>query len=146
MEPARAAGRQNDDLCLRDHQLLRLHVEQDRAGAVAVFILNQLDGGREVDDLDAAVEHFIAQRAHDLRAGIVLGRVHALAGRAAAVRRDHRAVGGLVKFHAEVREPLDGLRRLGDEFVEQILLRGKMTAAIGVEEVLRGESFGLSAA
>ena len=138
VEPARAAGRQNDDLRLRDHQLLRLHVQKNCAGAVAVLILEQLDGGREVDDLDAAVEHFIAQRAHDLRAGIVLGRVHALAGRAAAVRRDHRAVGGLVKFHAEVREPLDGLRRLGDELVEQILLRGKMAAAIGVEEVLRG--------
>ena len=92
----------------------------------------------KVDDGNAAVEDLVAQRAHDLRAGIVLGCVHTLAGRAAAVGGDHGAVGRLVKLHAESGQPLDGLRRLHDEFIQKILLRGKMAAAVGVEEVLGG--------
>ena len=103
---------------------------------MAVFVLDELDGGGEVDDGDAAVEDLVAQRAHDLGAGIVLGRVHALAGGAAAVGRDHGAVRRLVKFHAEPGQPLDGLRRVHDELVQKILLRGKMAAAVGVEEML----------
>ena len=103
VQPPRAAGGEDDGLRLRDQQLLRLHVQKNRTGAMAVFVLDELDGGGEVDDGDAAVEDLVAQRAHDLRAGIVLGRVHALAGGAAAVGRDHGAVRRLVKFHAELR-------------------------------------------
>ena len=136
VEPPCAAGGKNDGLCLRDQQLLRLHVQQDRARAAAVFVLDKLHGGGKVDDGNAAVEDFVAQRAHDLRAGIVLGCVHTLAGRAAAVGGDHGAVGCFVKFHTEPGQPLDGLRRVHDELVQKILLRGKMTAAVGVEEVL----------
>ena len=69
---------------------------------MAVFILDEFDGGGKVNDGNAAIENLVAQRAHDLGAGIVLGRVHALAGRAAAVGGDHGAVGRFVKLHAEL--------------------------------------------
>ena len=81
---------------------------------MAVFVLDELDGGGEVDDGDAAVEDLVAQRAHDLGAGIVLGRVHALAGGAAAVGGDHRAVRRFIKLYAKDGQPLNGLRRFGD--------------------------------
>ena len=138
VEPSCAAGGENDGLRLRDQQLLRLHVQQDRARAMAVFILDELDSRGKVDDGNAPVQNLVAQRAHDLRAGIVLGCVHTLAGRAAAVGGDHGAVGRLVKLHAESGQPLDGLRRVHDELIQKILLRGKMSAAVGVKEVLGG--------
>ena len=103
---------------------------------MAVFILDEFDGGGKVNDGNASIENLVAQRAHDLGAGIVLGCVHALAGRAAAVGGDHGAVGRFVKFHTEPGQPLNSLRRVHDEFIQKILLRGKMTAAVGVEEVL----------
>lgn len=45
-------------------------------------------------------------------------------------------VGRLVKFHTEPGQPLNSLRRVHDEFIQKILLRSKMAAAVGVEEVL----------
>ena len=143
MQTARTACGENDRLGLRDEQVVRFHVHKDRARAAACVILEQLNGGGVVHDFDAAVQNLVAQGAHDLRAGIVLRRVHPLAGGAAAVGGDHRAVRRLVKFHAQFGQPTDGLRRLRDELVEKILLRGKMTAAVGVEEVLCGGVVGL---
>ena len=136
VEPSCAAGGKNDGFRLRNQQFLRLHVQKHRACAMAVFILDEFDGGGKVNDGNASIENLVAQRAHDLGAGIVLGCVHTLAGRAAAVGGDHGAVGRLVKLHAKFGQPLDGLRRVHDELVQKILLRGKMTAAVGVEEVL----------
>ena len=103
---------------------------------MAVFVLDELNRGGEVHHGDLTVENLVAQRAHDLCTGVVLGRVHTLARGAAAVGRDHGAVRRLVKLHAKAGQPLDGLGRFGDELVEKILLRGKVAAAIGVEEVL----------
>ena len=139
VESARAAGRKDDRLCPRDQKLLCLHVQKHRACAASLLVLDKLDGRGEIHDLNIRViQHLVAERAHDLRTGVVLCRVHTLAGGAAAVRRDHGAVGRLVKFDAKTRKPLDGLRRVHDELAEKILLRGKMPAAVGVKEVLRG--------
>ena len=136
VEPSCAAGGKNDGFRLRNQQFLRLHVQKHRACAMAVFILDEFDGGGKVNDGNASIENLVAQRAHDLGAGIVLGCVHALAGRAAAVGGDHGAVGRFVKFHTEPGQPLNSLRRVHDEFIQKILLRSKMAAAVGVKEVL----------
>ena len=138
MQASRTAGRKDDGLCPRDEQLLRLHVQEHRTRAVSVFVLDKLNGGGEVHDLNILViQHLVAQRPHDLRAGVVLGGVHTLAGGTAAVGRNHGAVGCLVEFHTKLRQPLDGLRRVHDELVKKILLRGEVAAAVGIQKMLR---------
>ena len=108
---------------------------QHRARSVAVFIQDQLDSRGEVHHRDAAVEHLVAQGAHDLRAGVVLGRVHALAGGSAAVGGDHGAVGRLIELHAQVVQPLNGLGSLGNQLAKQLALGREVAAAERVEEV-----------
>ena len=51
--------------------------------------------------------------------------------------RDHRAVRRLVKFHAKLVQPENGVRSLGDELDEQLGLRGEVSAAERVEIVDR---------
>ena len=136
VEPSRAAGGQDDRLGTGHLQLAGLHIHQHRARAPAVLVQNQLHGGGEVHHGNLPVQRLVPQCAHDLRAGVVLGRVHALAGGAAAVGSNHGAVGGLVELHAQLTEPADGLRGLGHQLLEEVLLSGKVAAAVGVQEVL----------
>ena len=100
----------------------------------------------KVDNGNLAVENLVAQSTHDFGAGIVLCGVHSLSGSAAAVGGDHRAVGSLVEFHAQIVEPLNRLGSFGNQLVEQLGLCGKVSAAERVEIVIAGESLGLSAA
>ena len=56
---------------------------------------------------------------------------------------DHRAVGSLVEFHAELVQPFDRLGSEGDELLEQLGLCGEVSAAEGVEVVDCGGIAGL---
>ena len=143
MEPSRTAGG-NDNRFGPGHQnFLGLHVAEHRTGALAVLILNEFNGGGEVHHGNAPVQHFIAERPHDFRAGVVLGGMHTLPGGTAAMGGDHGAVGSLVEFHAQLTEPADGLGGLGDQFIEQILLGRKVAAAEGIQKVLGRAVVGL---
>ena len=137
MQSAGAARRKNDGFRLGNKKLFRFHIHEHGTGAFAVLIENQLDCRRKIHDRNAAIEHLVAQGTHDLGAGIVLCGVHSLAGGSAAVRRNHRAVRRLVELHAELVEPLNGLRRFAHQLIEKLRLRGEMSAAESVEIVDR---------
>ena len=61
--------------------------------------------------------------------------MHTLAGRTAAVGRNHRAILILVKFDTEVRQPCNGFRRIADELCKQLTLCRKVTAAECIDKV-----------
>gem|GEM_PF-2814501 len=143
VQASRAAGGDDDGLGAGDEVATRFHVEQHRAGSVAVLIEDQLDGGGEVHHRDLAVPDLVAQGAHDLRAGVVRRRVHALAGGAAAVGGDHGAVLGLVKLHAQFVEPLDRAGAIHDQLAQKLGHGRVVAAAKGVEVVLGGRVVGL---
>ena len=63
--------------------------------------------------------------------------MHTLAGSSAAVSRDHRSVGSLVKFNAEIVEPLNGLGRIADKFCEKFALCRVMSPAVSVNKMDR---------
>ena len=55
VESARTAGREDDGFCPGNQNFFCLHVLEHRARAAAVFVLEKLDGRREVHNLNAAV-------------------------------------------------------------------------------------------
>ena len=52
--------------------------------------------------------------------------------------RDHRAVRRFIKLYAKAGQPLNGLRRFGDQFIQKVLLRREVSAAVGIQKMLRG--------
>ena len=65
-------------LCPDNDELKRLHIEENRACGIALVVLNNLDGGGELQDRDLSVQDFVAQGSHDFGTGIVLAGVHPL--------------------------------------------------------------------
>ena len=56
---------------------------------------------------------------------------------------DHGAVRRFVKLHSQIGQPADGLGRFRDQLVKQILLGGKMPAAVSVQKMLGRRIVGL---
>ena len=133
---ASAAGSDDDGLCTGDQDFIGFHVHQDSACCMALVVLNQLDSSGKVDDRDTAVEDLITEGSHDFSAGVVLSSVHSLSGGTAAVGGDHGAVGFLIELNAQVIQPLDCFRSLGNQLIDQFLFCCEMSAAESVEEVL----------
>ena len=94
-----SAGCDDNGLGAGNHQLVRFHIHKHSSGGASVFVEYQLDGSGEIDHGDRAVLYLIAQHAHDLSTGIVLGSVHSLAGGSAAVGGYHCAVRCFVEFY-----------------------------------------------
>ena len=114
VQTSRTAGGDDDGLCTCDHVVAGLHVEENSARYLTLFVLDELNSRGKLNDRDAAVNNFVAQGTHDLCTGVVLASVHSLSGGAAAVGRDHRAVRRFIKLYAKAGQPLNGLRRFGD--------------------------------
>ena len=136
VQSARTAGRDDRGLGADDLELLRVGVDQHGAADVAALVTEQLDARRVVEARDLSAAGLVAERPHDLGAGVVLRRMHTFPGRAAAVDGDQRAVFFFVELDAEVVQPLEAVRCLGDELVHKLLLAEVVAAAERVEEVL----------
>ena len=96
------------------------HIHEHCTGGTAVLIKNNLDGRSKINYRNTAVDYLITKYPHDLGTGIILGSMHSLAGRSAAVCCDHGSVSILVKQHAEIVKPLNRLRTFRNQFAEQL--------------------------
>ena len=143
VEPSGSACGQDHGLGPCDEQFPGLHILQHCTGAAALLVQQQLNGGGVIHHGNFPVQDLVPDGPHDLRTGVVLGSVHPLPGGAAAVGGNHGAVGSLVELHAQIAEPADGVRGLVDQLVQQVLLGGKVTAAVGIEKMLSGAVAGL---
>jgi hypothetical protein len=132
-----AAGGHHDRLGTHHDVLFRLHVVEQRAGALASVVEDELDRGRELDDRDvgSAIARLVTDGAHDFRARDVRGVVHALARRSAAMHGLEPAVGELGEVHAEVLEPLEDVRGLVHESLDEVRDVDEVAAAHDVEVV-----------
>ncbi len=136
VQSARTTGRDDGGLGAHDLELLRVGVDEHGTADVAALITEQFDAGRVVEARDPSAAGLVAEGPHDLGAGVVLRRMHAFPGGAAAVDGDQRAVFFFVELDAHVAEPLEAVRSLGDELVDKLLLAEVVAAAISVKEVL----------
>ena len=143
VQTTRTAGRDDDSLSACHEELLSLHIHEDSTSRPAVFVEDNLDRRREVDNGDTAVDDLVAESTHYLSARVVLRRVHTLAGGTAAVSCYHSAVGFLVELNAELVEPLNSLGSLCYELSDELGLSREVTAAESVEEVDSGRIVGL---
>jgi hypothetical protein len=107
---------------------------------VPVLVQDQLDGRRKLEhrDVRGPVPDLVAHGAHHLGAGDVRRGVHALARGAAAVQRLQAPVLELVEVAAQVEQPLDHVRRLGHQGLDEGGLVLEMPAADHVEVVDAG--------
>ena len=136
VQTSRTAGGDDDGLCTCDHVVAGLHVEENSARYLALFVLDELNSRGKLNDRDAAVDNFVAQGTHDLCTGVVLAGVHSLSGGAAAVGGDHGAVFGLIEHNAELVQPLDGVRSFHNKAAQQFRAGSEVAAAERVEVML----------
>ena len=103
VQSARTTGRDDGGLGAHDLELLRVGVDEHGTADVAALITEQFDAGRVVEARDPSAAGLVAEGPHDLGAGVVLRRMHAFPGGAAAVDGDQRAVFFFVALDAAFR-------------------------------------------
>ena len=135
---ARTARCNNHGFCTRNKLFACLHVKEYRTCRISVFIKNKLDCGGEIHNWDAEVKNLIPQRAHYLRTGIILCRMHSFAGCSSAVSRYHSSVRSLVELNAEFVQPLNRTRSITYQLLEQLALCCKMPSAVCIKKMNRG--------
>ena len=134
------ARRQDHGLGLDDEVLLGLEVVEDGPGTGALFVQDELDGGRELQDLDVVgvVLDLVAEGPHHLGAGDVAGIVHALPRRAAAVHGLEASVLVLGEHRPQFFQPGHDLGRLDDQRFDELGVVLEVPAAHGVQVVVIG--------
>ena len=103
---------------------------------MTLVVHDQFDCRSEIHYRNLTVQHFVTQGTHDLCTGVVLRSVHSLTGSTAAVGGDHVAFCVLIELNAQILQPFDAVRSLGNQLINQFLVRSKVTAAVAVKEVL----------
>ena len=140
VEAARPARGQDHGLGLDDEVLLGLEVVEDGPGTGALFVQDELDGGRELQDLDVVgvVLDLVAEGPHHLGAGDVAGIMHALPRRAAAVHGLEASVLVLGEHRPQFFQPGHDLGRLDDQRFDELGVVLEVAAAHDVQVVVIG--------
>jgi len=135
MQTSRTTGSHHDCLSLDVDVFFRLHVVQDSAGRMAVLVENQLNRRGEFDHLNIVgpVAAFIADGAHDFRAGDIGCVMHPLTRSTTTVDRLERAVGILREIAAVLLQPLNDRGSLESQRLDQFRLILEVTAAHDIE-------------